>query len=149
MQITGQITQAGPIDPYNGVNYQNISIQTPTGVVHGRIGSKQQGGYQVGTQITVNVEQAQNRRGPYNKLTRVNPNQQGGSSKGGNGGQTNDVRGKCLHGVICAGIASNQLACGDLSAVNYWVDVMMGKQPQPQADGVTYDHAGDGSDLPF
>ncbi len=54
----------------------------------------------------------------------------GGASSSGE-----DVRGKCLCQVICAAIASKQIKCEDEQDINYWTDVMMGKQTHQEPVG--------------
>lgn len=73
MNISGTISEAQPVDSGDnmGNKYQWITIQTPTGSVVGRIGSKQ--GYAAGGQISVTVEQKQGDAGSYNYFKKFNP----------------------------------------------------------------------------
>jgi len=73
MLIQGTIQTVNPpdfADRYNN-QYQNITINTATGLVTGRIGSKQPyGAADIGQQGQWDMEQAQSQKGPYNKLKR-------------------------------------------------------------------------------
>lgn len=93
MNISGTISNAQPVDSGDNMNnkYQWITIQTPSGSVTGRIGSKQ--GYVAGGQISVMVEQKQGDSGPYNYFKKFNP-QYGGADATPQGGQWTPPQGQ-------------------------------------------------------
>jgi hypothetical protein len=120
MIVQGQITAVAPPDYSNkyGVQYQNITINTPTaGAITGRIGTKTPFSQQdIGQQIQLECEQAQKNDGsPYNKFKRYNPDYQQGQQTQAQPQQKRDYnaenRGKCRTQFIKAAIIAGKINC--------------------------------------
>ena len=128
MNVTGAIVSVAPTvkGGYQGqsgwIYTYMMTIQGPSGQQKtGEIGSTQSP-YPMnpGEQITVTETQSQ-----YGLRFKRVQEQQGGSGRNSDDPKT--VEGKCIHGVVTAGIASGQLRCTNDVDIKHWVDIIMGR----------------------